>query len=172
MGGLLPVKKSATRTANLICLPGHELWNLDDSGDNSNSSGGISTIDSLRDYLKMNFPQIPLDKFVDDEEIKRFATADKGFFPSPQYCKGLSSNKIPVALAGDAAHAFPPDLGQGVNSGLADVHDLYTSLKETDNNIEKGLKLYEDRRAPEVAALTKMMVFGYPYQYNHMPFKN
>ena len=41
-----------------------------------------------------------------------------------------------------------------------------------DNNIEKGLKLYEDRRAPEVAALTKMMVFGYPYQYNHMPFKN
>ena len=165
--GLLPVKKGATRTANLICLPEHELWSFDIDGSNNGCN-----VDSFKDYLKMNFPQIPLNEFVDEEEIQRFVQADKGYFPSPQYCKGLSSSKKPVCLAGDAAHAFPPDLGQGVNSGLADIYSLYDALKETNNDIDKGLKLYEDRRAPEIAALTKMMVFGYPYQYNHMPFKN
>jgi hypothetical protein len=38
-------------------------------------------------------------------------------------------------------------------------------MKETSNNIEKSLELYEKKRLPEIIALCKIMVFGYPTQY-------
>ena len=46
-------------------------------------------------------------------------SAPAGIFPDPQYVRTLVSQAggTGVALIGDAAHAFPPDLGQGLNAG-------------------------------------------------------
>ncbi|KAG2423610.1 hypothetical protein HYH02_015310 [Chlamydomonas schloesseri] len=74
-----------------------------------------------------------------------------------------------VALAGDAVHCFPPDLGQGVNSSLADVLVLARSLDEAGGDLAAALPLYESRQAPEAAALAQLMTFSYPYQYNQDP---
>jgi 2-polyprenyl-6-methoxyphenol hydroxylase-like FAD-dependent oxidoreductase len=43
-----------------------------------------------------------------------------------------------VVLVGDAVHAFPPDLGQGVNSALEDVFALHRALERHDNSIDEG----------------------------------
>lgn len=46
-----------------------------------------------------------------------------GTFPAPQFVRTLATEVggTGFAILGDAAHAFPPDLGQGVNSALEDV---------------------------------------------------
>ncbi|GLC39051.1 hypothetical protein PLESTB_001287900 [Pleodorina starrii] len=71
-----------------------------------------------------------------------------------------------VALVGDAVHCFPPDLGQGVNSAMADVMGLAEALDQAGGDLGTALPLYESRRAPEAAALVELMTFGAPYQYN------
>eukprot|EP00596_Hydrurales_sp_CCMP1899_P001903 CAMPEP_0119053150 /NCGR_PEP_ID=MMETSP1177-20130426/74239_1 /TAXON_ID=2985 /ORGANISM="Ochromonas sp, Strain CCMP1899" /LENGTH=112 /DNA_ID=CAMNT_0007033009 /DNA_START=679 /DNA_END=1015 /DNA_ORIENTATION=+ len=110
----------------------------------------IKTFEEVKEFLVSSFPQIDFSTFVSDDEIARFAAQiNPGEFPNPQYVKGLqqvfggkalgsespsgvSEKKAEdgvkvcgVLLAGDAAHAFPPDLGQGVNSGFEDIFGLY-----------------------------------------------
>ncbi|KAH7165134.1 3-propionate hydroxylase [Fusarium sp. MPI-SDFR-AT-0072] len=53
-----------------------------------------------------------------------------------------------VFLAGDAAHSFPPTGGLGLNSGLADVHNLAFKIEHALNNPTNTaiLKSYTDER--------------------------
>lgn len=44
---------------------------------------------------------------------------------------GANSMSRGVLLIGDSLHAFPPDLGQGVNSGLEDVFELNNALDQS-----------------------------------------
>ena len=183
------MKGDAKRTANIICVPQHKIWSL-------------TTFEEVKQFLTASFPQIDFSSFVDDDELRRFAEAQPGVFPQPQYVPSMTW-VLPVSssagasdggkseragdgesdgtravqgvvLAGDAAHAFPPDLGQGVNSGLSDVYALYTSLRDyppTENNLTQTLAVYEQQRVPEAKAICKLMQFGYPYQYNQAPIK-
>ena len=191
--GLLSVKGDAKRTANIICVPQHKIWSL-------------TTFEEVKKFLTASFPQVDFSSFVEDEELRRFAEAQPGVFPQPQYVpsmawvlpvpsvlaesdrtsertsggmsdgsKGAAAGAVQgLVLAGDSAHAFPPDLGQGVNSGLSDVYALYTSLRDhppTDHNLTQALTVYEQQRVPEAIAICKLMQFGYPYQYNQAPIK-
>ena len=66
---------------------------------------------------------------------------------------------------GDAIHAFPPDIGKGINSGLSDVvaldralqgRDILTSNQPNDTPLAMlgdALKEYEQVRLPEVKSL-------------------
>lgn len=74
----------------------------------------------------------------------------------------------PATLQGDARAAFPPDLGQGVNSALEDVDDLAQTLDATGDDLAAALPLYEQRRAPQIAALVQLMSFSFPWQYNQV----
>ena len=64
--------------------------------------------------------------FVSDEACEAFANAEPGAFPSPQYVETVAATvgAARCFLVGDAIHAFPPDLGQGVNAALEDVKTL------------------------------------------------
>ena len=125
--GLLPVVAGAKRTANFIAPSSHSVWKH-------------RSLEGMRTYLQSTFPQLePLSDFFDDAEIERFAIAEPGTFPAPSYITKNSETlhsgqQSFVVLLGDAVHSFPPDLGQGVNSGLHDVFALGQCLS-------KGLKL-------------------------------
>jgi hypothetical protein len=74
-------------------------------------------------------------------------------------------------------HAFPPDVGQGVNSGLQDVVALDRALRNVDivrgddqvpttvSKLGTALLAYQKNRRPEHAALIRLTRFGGPYQY-------
>lgn len=82
-------------------------------------------------------------------------------------------------------HAFPPDVGQGVNSGLQDVVALDRALRNVDivhgdmsdddasnmgtpmkaRQLGTALLAYQTNRRPEHAALIRIARFGGPYQY-------
>ena len=91
----------------------------------------------MRKFLEDSFPQLDLSLFVADEELDRFAKSKGGLFPMPQHANSMTATLNDggpdsagdqgtkgVVLVGDALHSFPPDLGQGVNSGLEDVLEL------------------------------------------------
>ena len=65
-----------------------------------------------------------------------------------------------VALLGDALHAFPPDIGQGINAGLSNAVAFDRALQgkdviagkdgQTPENLGAALKEYERVQGPEV----------------------
>jgi kynurenine 3-monooxygenase len=136
---------------------------------------------------------------VDDVEWERFAKAKGTTFPYCQRSNGglavhlskdSTSTTCGVVLVGDAAHAFPPDIGQGINAGLQDVVALDRALRGEDMvrgsssgsssssstsastsmsppaNLGQALDRYEQNRKGEHRALIRLARFGAPYQYN------
>ena len=163
--------------AIFVSRPEHDIWK-------------IHTLADMKTYMKKQFPQMsrPLSDFVDDDELDRFVASPPGTFPKPQYCPspceaaaegseictiiphvGMFNDGKPrdhgaaIVLLGDSLHAFPPDLGQGVNSGLEDVYELSCALQTCNGELEKALSLFETKRMPEIRALIDLMVFGFPF---------
>ena len=193
--GMLPVKDpNLVRPANACVRHDHPLWSM-------------TTGPEIKAYFEESFPRIKWRELIvggsdpqdqGDTEWERFAKAKGTIFPSPQYSPGSAiwlpaddkEENQPVAgvvLVGDACHAFPPDIGQGINSGLQDVMALDRALKGQDiiaksygnkNDIDdkkvatpmpslkSALAAYQTNRGPEHRALTRLARFGGPYQYN------
>ena len=174
--GLLPVKDpTLIRPANIITRPNHKIWSL-------------TTGPAIKEYMTKSFPRLQWDAIVQDEaEWDRFAKATGTTYPKPQYSPGSAvasphhPDTVGIALVGDACHAFPPDIGQGINSGLNDVLALDRCLQGKDvvtnqplttttttnrrPTLSEALERYQANRGPEHAALIRLARFGAPYQY-------
>jgi kynurenine 3-monooxygenase len=155
------VKDQFVRTANIIASKSHFIWTL------------TNRIE-LKNFLRESFPQLDIDNFVEDKELDKFCQRKNGVFPSPRYSNkiyklvGPSKNRG-VLIMGDALHVFPPDLGQGVNSGFEDVVEFDNAISSAKGDLESALGNLEKTRLPEVKALCELMSFAYPYQYNQKP---
>lgn len=163
---------NSVRAVNIITRPDHDIWKITNGKD-------------MRAWFQKAFPRFRFTKdgdghgdgeLISMEEWNRFAEAQGTRFPPCQYSPGLQATpgdgECGVVLVGDAIHAFPPDIGQGINSGLEDVCALDTALKGGDGsnmnaNKSLGSRLqdYEKNRLPEVKALIRLARFGFPYQY-------
>jgi 2-polyprenyl-6-methoxyphenol hydroxylase-like FAD-dependent oxidoreductase len=185
--GLLPVRdESMGRTGNIITKPEHPLWRLP-RGD----------VRAWRAALAEAFPQADFDELVPEGVMRAFADSEGGVFPAPQASDGVayvvggdggdggvaaaaaassssssSSSASAVLLVGDAAHAFPPDLGQGVNAALQDVQWLTErALADNGDAVGPAARAYGADRAPEADALARLVAVGYPYQYQQAPVR-
>ena len=122
--GLLPMKDNdAVRPTNIVTRPDHEIWKIKDG-------------EGVRQWFQKAYPRMNFDEMISEEEWERFAKAEGTRFPSCQYSPGMGVSNddgtCGIALVGDAIHAFPPDIGQGVNAGLADVVALDLALQGKD----------------------------------------
>jgi 2-polyprenyl-6-methoxyphenol hydroxylase-like FAD-dependent oxidoreductase len=150
------------RSVNLIREPDHELWTLE-------------TPDQLLAFLEDSFPQLDMRALVSHKEAADFVALEPGAFPAPQYARNLlasfgsGENRNHALLIGDAAHAFPPDLGLGVNAALEDVDRLANQLDRAES-LEAALSRYAAERLPEARDLVWLVTHVFPEQYNHRPW--
>ena len=172
------------RTAQLITGADHLIW-------------ARRTADDAARFLADAFPHVPIGPAqVGEDEMRRFAESAGTLLPNPQHCTHAALTcgaLVGAALAGDALHAFPPDLGQGVNAGLQDVAALASCLDDhgvtfraqppaapsdvgaqaarRPDALACALARYGISRAKEAAALTKLVQLGHPLQYSQaVPF--
>ncbi|SIN64174.1 2-polyprenyl-6-methoxyphenol hydroxylase [Parasphingorhabdus marina DSM 22363] len=151
------------RSVNIIRAADHNLWKIDNA-------------DDLIAYLQDAFPQLDISEIVSRAEAEDFVKIEAGRFPAPQHARhvhakiGQGHNVMHCLLIGDAAHAFPPDLGLGVNSALEDLFVLDDILASAGGNLEEVCHTYEKQRLPNNASLTRLVQTVAPYQYNHKPW--
>jgi kynurenine 3-monooxygenase len=138
----------------------------------------------MRKWFAASFPRLPWDEWVNASEWECFAQTPGITYPEPQFSHGSvavgPTEQTGVVLVGDACHAFPPDIGQGINSGLEDVVALDRALQGKDirtgedssshttthnNTLGTALRTYQRNRGPEHRALIRVARFGAPYQY-------
>ena len=139
------------RTGNIIARPNHDVWKIDN-------------VEDLKKWFQKSFPRINFDKVLSDGEWKRFLDEEGISFPFCSYTNGVTTcsrdKNSAVVLVGDALHSYPPDIAQGVNSGLMDVVELSKALEDVDLSADKqktgkktlsdALKAYEKNRLKEV----------------------
>jgi 2-polyprenyl-6-methoxyphenol hydroxylase-like FAD-dependent oxidoreductase len=166
--GLLPVKDpNLIRPANINTRPNHLLWSMKNGSE-------------VKDFFHRNYPRVKWDELVNDAEWDRFAKATGTTYPYCQFSPGSAvvspRGDTGVVLVGDACHAFPPDIGQGINAGLQDVVALDYALRGLDvatgrpsksetETLGQALLSYQANRGPEHAALIRLALCGAPYQY-------
>jgi kynurenine 3-monooxygenase len=141
--GLLPSKPGPTRTFNVIRAPSHDIWKIRNGQE-------------LRAWFQKAFPRFDFSaesSLVDQAEFDRFAETEGLKLPPCQYCPELYTSSpnqdAGIVLVGDSVHTFPPDLGEGVNSGLEDVVVLDECLKKHDK-VGDAIADYASMRGPEV----------------------
>jgi len=174
------------RTVNICTMPGHDIW---DTNKLRNDDGGRSA----KAYFQKAFPRFDWDEIVSEDEWELFASTEGSRFPQCQYSPSLYVSSKPrdhegtttdgagVVLIGDALHAFPPDLGQGVNSAFCDAMVLGESFEEAASDavsaastaidppksfVARALNSYQAKNRPETRALIELARCGAPYQYN------
>ena len=80
---------------------------------------------------------------------------------SAQVAQNFRKNR--VVLVGDAAHRFPPTGGLGMNTGIADAHNIAWKLEAVIRGLanEKLLDTYEQERKPIAEQNTEESLYNY-----------
>ena len=150
------------RTLNIIRLPDHDIWKA-------------RSTDELYAFLEDTFPQLPVREVLPQDEAEDFVAEPPPKFPAPQYTKTVhrlfasGDTPVPAVLLGDAAHAFPPDLGLGVNTAMEDVWHLNRHLDACGEDAVAAVHDLDVEQLPERRSLAKLVQTVAPYQYNHLP---
>ena len=150
------------RSLNIIREADHHIWS-------------IETAEELLAFLEDSHPQLDIRRLIPVAEAQDFVAMRPGKFPEPQYASYLHTEigsgvpKTQFLLIGDSAHAFPPDLGLGVNSALEDLEMLATALTN-DPDWRAAVQTYATKRLPESKALVRLVQTVFPEQYGTRPW--
>lgn len=147
----------------IVRKPDHALWT-------------VQTLEEAYELFEENFPQIDVRKSISPESMATFISQRPS--PFPTICRpaslvahvgdGKASGKGGgVFVIGDAAHSFPPDTGQGVNSGIEDLEQLMNVFEKAadTSSVSDLLHAYEQARDKDVWALMRIVEVAAPYQY-------
>ena len=106
----------------------------------------------VSEYMKQHFKAFDLDW---DEFGQRWVEQEWSG-TGQVYCNFYHSTKLNALLLGDAAHATVPNLGQGMNTALADVKVLDDLLEQHDDEWDTVLPAFSNDRVKEGNALTDL----------------
>jgi hypothetical protein len=129
------------RSVNIIREADHKIWKL-------------AIAEEILSFLEESFPQLDVRSLVPVEQAHSFVSIDAGRFPKPQYVAhvhaALGSGGMQVVVLGDSGHAFPADLGMGVNSALEDLDRFAQKISEIRTGWTRPVQPMSGRGCPKV----------------------
>lgn len=163
--GIFPVGgvDGESRPATFALYGNHALWDT-------------ASADEFYALLEESIPHVNSRELFTREAAESFVNAKQRRFPKIQRARSLAA-RFPggaaALLLGDAAHAFPPDLGQGVNAAFEDVWVFRQAIaaSKEDASVADVLERYESMRTADIDAVLVLMRDAFPYQYGHVPWR-
>ncbi len=98
------------------------------------------------------------DEQLNEQVHKQLMEAQDGFLGSVKCEKWHKCNEL--LIIGDAAHAILPFMGQGLNAGLGDVHDLYLAMEDS---YPENFDVFVEQRKKEANAIREISAFQFRY---------
>merc|ERR1712038_1291901 len=106
-------------------------------------------------YFKKNFHAFTLDC---DDAAKQWVAQGWNTI-SMVHCNTYHDSKRMILLMGDAAHATSPQIGQGMNTALADAAEFDKMLDMHDDDLAAALETFSKERVKEGNALTDLSFY-------------
>lgn len=165
---LLPVgsaDSARARVATFCVKESHCIWQA-------------HTVEEAYKIFESNFPQLRIRDLFSEVEMATFVSERPAPFTPIERPKSIvgtfKTNYVKqdkcggIIFLGDAAHSFPPDTAQGVNSAMEDIRVLSHVIDEgisKGENLASMLETYEAKRNREIWALMELAKSASPCQY-------
>ena len=129
-------------------------WSMNKSCDPELLSDDATIVSA---YLKKHFRGGPFQPETMDFEEFGQRWVEQGLSETQfVHCNFYHSMKLRALLMGDAAHATVPNIGQGMNTALADASALNMLLDEHDDDWDVVLPAFSQLRVKEGNALSEL----------------
>ena len=125
---------------------------------NNNPLENLTTAAAILDYFAQNIPSLRPLMTLEDAEALRQRPVSKIVTVK---CNHLNVGGR-IVLVGDAVHAVSPSLGQGCNASLQDVMVFAQVLDEYQDDWEKALPAFTNKRLADVHALRDLSDYNFP----------
>merc|ERR1712125_179587 len=113
-------------------------------------------VDGISAYLKKHFHAFKMDC---DDAAKQWV--NQGWNTISQvHCNIYHDSKRMILLMGDAAHATSPQIGQGMNTALADAAAFDRMLDQHKDNVTVAIEEFSKERVKEGNALTDLSFYS------------
>mmetsp|Transcript_19117 Transcript_19117/g.28057 ORF Transcript_19117/g.28057 Transcript_19117/m.28057 type:complete len:506 (-) Transcript_19117:450-1967(-) len=151
------------------CLPGWVSFVLPESGQKLNVALGTRLDKKCCVELKSSDPKVVADYFrehwhafdIDCDEVGEQWVQQGWNTVGQVHCNFYHSEPLRALLLGDAAHATCPNIGQGMNTALADASALNSLLNDHKDDWDVVLPKFSELRVKEGNALTDLSFHTY-----------
>jgi 2-polyprenyl-6-methoxyphenol hydroxylase-like FAD-dependent oxidoreductase len=153
------------------CVPNVISITIPERGDQLNFACGYSLNAPCDEALHSTNPTV-ISKYMkeqfsghdlDFEEFGKRWVEQPWFTTGQVHCNFYHSTKINALLLGDAAHATVPNIGQGMNTALADAKALDDIMDQCNDDWELILPMYSKERVKEGNALTDLSFHSFSH---------
>jgi len=114
-------------------------------------------VDAISAYFKKHFHAFEMDC---DDAAKQWVSQSWNTI-SQVHCNIYHDSKRMILLMGDAAHATSPQIGQGMNTALADAAAFDRMLDTHKDNLSAALETFSEERVKEGNALTDLSFYTF-----------